>query len=189
MVRKNILFVTLLLLAVIISCDSPKSVLLNRTKVPLDNKVFNHKQNLMSISKDIDTLTLYEEFRKSTYISGTKKIEVNLPERLNTVNSQGMYSAYKFYGNGCINLFFFDKNDSLTKEMLNPKFDGYRGIVFKQDNKLVMMRYVEVGEMGNFGLAKTYFRISGDTLILDEYPYYFIKRKLPKEWFTYKADW
>jgi hypothetical protein len=192
MVRKINL---LLVIIIAISCDSPKSILLgdNITKVPLDNIIFNHKQPLSKISKDIDTLALYEEFTEYDYTS-TERIKIDIPERLNIKEPRSVYKAYRFYENGCVNLFFFGKEDSLTKEKLNPQFSGYRGIIFKLNDQIIIDCYVRMGELGYGGVLRSYVEIKGDTLIITRkrdklHIEYFIKQKIPKEWLIYKSDW
>jgi hypothetical protein len=190
---------SLLVIIIAISCDSPKSILLgdNITKVPLDNIIFNHKQQLSKVSKDIDTLVLYEKFTKYGYVPSNeglpKKIKINLPERLNFKNPRGVYETYRFYENGCVNFFILVKGDSLTKEELNPQFSGYKGIIFKLNDEIAIDSYVQAGEMGNHGISRKFVKILGDTLIItgkgETYSEYFIKRKIPKEWLIYKADW
>lgn len=186
--------IELIIFFFVVSCGIKTRTLEDRiTIVPVKdfsfvNKKFNDDKQLYNI----DTNIIYEEFTKETFI-GLNKFAVNKPERLNTSNKNTFYRAYKFYKNGCVNLFILQKKDSLTKHLLNPNFIGQRGVFYKDKDKIKLDLFSIKGYSfkTDYGLITSEISISGDTL----YEYrskvknIFIKKKLSKEFITFDASW
>ena len=162
------------------------------TDVPKKNEVYKNKEKFnVSILNIIDTAVVYEELNT----------DKNLLERL--VNCNGChrkYLMYKFYPNGCFNVFSFRKDSSLSVNEFNPNYTGHRGVYYTENNKIKYDYFAGIDQRQHTGKITGTIRINGDTLYvkdddrkgIDATTYsteIYIKRKLPPEYFVYKADW
>jgi hypothetical protein len=164
----------------------------NITRVPLnlDDYVNKNKFN-KSLLNLFDTAVVYEEFNK----------EKNILERFNFCQScQKRYLVYRFYPNGCFNVFAFEKDKLPLIERINPNFSGGRGVYYLEKNEIKFDEFSAIDQFYNIGKITGTFKVNGDTIFvrqddrkgLDAQSYsteIYIKRKLPKEYFTFKADW
>ncbi len=113
--------------------------------------------------------------------------------RENHQDPNTIYGAYRFYGNGCFNWFALDRNiQTLDREMFDPSFTGWRGIIYKKDDKIKGDLITQVSGMGAVGTITNTFEFNGDTLFIyskNRLKHIFIKRKIPKELLDFKAEW
>ena len=155
------------------------------SKVYRNRIYFNH-----SILTNIDTAVIYEEFNTSFYISNNP---VNVLARNNYQNYYTLYSVYRFYGNGCFNLFILDRDKpTLDKEMFDPTFTGWRGVFYRKTDKINGDLITQVTGAGSIGTITETFEFKGDTLLVhdrDRLKHIFIKRHIPKELLSFNADW
>jgi hypothetical protein len=164
----------------------------NSTQVPKNIEVYKNQDKFnLSILSEIDTSFIYEEYN----------IREHTLERLLTGNNNhNRYIFYKFYSNGCFNVFSYWKDSTLPVSFLNPNYSGLRGIYYLTNGKIFYDEFGGVDQFHNIGKITGTFRTSGDTLfekrndIKGLYSEKFttniyIKRKLPKEYFQYKANW
>ncbi|WP_207496753.1 hypothetical protein [Aridibaculum aurantiacum] len=143
-----------------------------------------------SILIQIDTSVIYEEYNTSFYV-GDKPI--NVLSRLNNQDPRTTYAAYRFYGNGCFSLFHLDREKQiLSKEMFDPTFTGWRGVLYSQDGKIKGDLITQVSGGGAIGVVSETFQFRGDTLFVhakNRWDYIFIKRKIPYELLNFHAEW
>ena len=140
----------------------------------------------------IDTTLIYEEFNNN-YYEGFQKQE-NVLARYNYNNPNTIYDVYRFYGNGCYCIFLLDRNKPvLTKEMFDPNYTGWRGVLYKEKNKIMGDLFTQIGQMSwELGKEKSKFSIKGDTLIVkvkSQPPRIYLKRQIDKKLLEPRADW
>jgi hypothetical protein len=169
----------------LMSCSIKTFVLENKiTKVPIDDsKVYINKNkfNFTLLSK-IDTNVVYEKL----------VTEYNIVARLDNHNETNIYGIYKFYPNGNLNYFVVDRDEPFVPNILNPNYSGYRGVYYSDGNKIKGDLYAPADERQHIGKLDRIFSIKGDSLLVErKYGYIdiYIKRKLPPEYFVYKANW
>ena len=159
-------------------------------KAPTNPKVFKNRIyfEISSLSQ-IDTTVIYEEYNSSYF--GDKSIKGLVRE--NYISSDSFYEVYRFYGNGCFSLFHLNKNiKTLTKEMFDPNYTGWRGILYTKENKLTGDLITQVSGVGTIGIIKEIFKFKGDTLFVNEKnngKHIYIKRKISNEFMNSKAEW
>jgi hypothetical protein len=164
------------------------------TKIPADKNYFKNKKYFsVSLLDKIDTAVIYKE---DYYYSSNKKDFTPIDNK-KWYSTNNRVSIYKFYSNGCINLFFFRNGYEIEKNDLNPEYKGHRGVYYI-DNKgnIKIDKFVIVGY--GFGplydINKSIVKIKGDTLLIKYFSNLtsvdvYVKQKIPKEWLIYKADW
>lgn len=118
----------------------------------------------------------------------------NVLVRHNYKNRNAYYDVYKFYGNGCYNIFTLSRNESeLTKQMFDPTYTGWRGVLYKKKDKILGDLITQVGGMSwDIGKQTQEFSIKGDTLfaeVKNRYKYVYIKRQIDLELLKHNADW
>lgn len=128
MVKSTILL--LLTFSFILSCSIKSKLLENKkTKVPSDINYFtNHFRQKYDVKlfKEIEKNSIYVAiFHKD--IDGNK-----------FYSSNGNYSAYKFYQNGCVNVFRLTEDAVLADMSFDPKTRGHRGVTYNKTNKLFL---------------------------------------------------
>lgn len=182
-----------LVVFLLLSCNMKTYKLLNkRTKVPVDATAYNNKSKFNSLLlNNVDTSVIYEEF----------DTRYNILKRLDNHIESSIYNVYKFYPNGCINNFYLDRrNEPIPINELNPLFTGYRGVYYSENNKIRYDLFAEIDQRQHTGKITGTLTFSGDTLYVkrddrkglnatDYSTEIYIKRKLPPEYFVYKADW
>lgn len=195
MIKNKYLNKTLVILSamVLLSCSMEVYTLLdNATAVPKNLKVYENKVKFSpSMLNSIDTAVVYEEFN----------VDKNLLERLIICNDcHRKYLSYKFYPNGCFNVFSFWKDSLLSVGKFNPNYSGVRGIYYLEKNEIRYDYFSAIDQSYNIGKITGTLTISGDTLYVKRddrkginatsYPVrIYIKQKLPPEYFVYKANW
>ena len=156
----------------------------SRTKVPAKAVVFKNRAKFdKTLLNVIDTGVIYEQFNQ----------KYNVLQRLDTHLETSMYGAYRFYLDGRFNLFFIDRNKPLDPNDLNPDYNGKRGVYYRNENKIHYELFAEINQWGWVGKLTGSFTFEGDKLYvkrdkLEEVEIY-VKRKLPREYFKYKANW
>ncbi len=166
------------------------------TKVAANPKVYSNKSKFKgSMLGLIDTAVIYQEcctiiFLDSSFF-GSKKAKYSfLSYRGNT-----FISAYKFYNNGCFNLFIIKPNEErLTKEMIDPGRTGWRGVYYYDKNNRIKTDLItQISGTGTIGKLTEYLEFKADTLFVSEnkanFKRVFLKRRLPKELLVYSGTW
>lgn len=177
---------------VLLSCNMKIYKLKDKiTDVPLEPIVYKNKLKFTtSLFNTIDTGFVYEEYDTD------KKI----PMSSDKCTSCRGYSIYKFYSNGCLNLFYFDRSSLLPISEFDPLYTGYRGVYYLENGKIRFDLFAEIDEWQKTGKITGTLTFSGDTLYVKRddkkginaisYPTrIYIKRKLPPEYFVFKANW
>ena len=143
-----------------------------------------------SILNQIDTTVIYEAYNNSFYI-GDKPVHVL--SRLNYQDPNTFYAVYRFYENGCFSLFYIDREKQvLSKEMFDPDYTGWRGVLYKKGGKIKGDLCTQVSGTGQIGVITETFEFKGDTIFVNaknKWDYIFIKRKIPGELLTFRATW
>ena len=138
-----------------------------------------------SLKNIINTNYIYEEFNE----------QLNLPSRLSKGESAKYYSVLRFYPNGCLNIFLLNKEREsiLTKNIFNPKYNGYRGFYNKINNQITFEKFVEINGLGELGKLSGTISIKNDTLFLytkkNNETKVYIKRELNEQMLNYIGDW
>jgi hypothetical protein len=164
------------------------------TRVPVDNSKFFKNKILFdaSLLSLIDTTAIYEE--QYSYKTENK----NSFDKINNkkeYRGDFWYSIYKFYPNGGVNYFAFEDNYTIKPEDLNPSYNGYRGVYYQENSLIKMDLYIEIGEAIQWGMSTRILKFEGDTLRVkrivkaSRMVTVYVKKKLPKEYLIYKADW
>ena len=180
---KPLKIITIILPLFLVTACRQTSILKNGyQKVPTNPKVYRNRIYFdKSILSQIDTAVLYEEYNTSFYVDDKRVKELS---RLNDQNPGTTYAAYRFYGNGCFNLFHLDREKQiLTKEMFDPNFTGWRGVLYRQDGKIKGDLLTQVSGMGAIGVVTETFQFKGDTVFVhakNRWGLYFYKKKNPK---------
>lgn len=180
--RMTFIYVIIQLLC---ACNGIKTYRLldNGTKVPIDQGVYSNKSKFdLSLFSVVDTNIVYEEYDR----------RYNTLKRLDNHLENSYFGIYKFYPNGALNSFLIDKKKDLYKE-LNPLYNGYRGVFYTEEGKARFDLFAEVNQQQNIGKLSGTLMFGGDTMYVkrDDLSYVeiYVKRKLPKEYFQFKADW
>ena len=177
-----------------IACGGMKMRFLNNetTAVPFNNNIFKKNRGDINSLTEIDTVALY----KFEYGFVTSKNSFKASAQNRYFSNSSVIAYYKFYKNGCVNLFSFSNQDSITANNLNPELNGQRGIVYKKNNalKLDLFTIIGYGYGREYGLVGSTMIIKDDTIFEKkdkniEYVNVYLKQKLPKEFLIYKPDW
>lgn len=162
-------------------------------KVATNPKVYkNRKYFDKNILTQLDTTVIYEEYNTNNY-EGLNKLP-DILERFNYRNSNDIYLVYRFYGNGCYNLFYLYKNKpELTKEMFDPLIRGSRGVIYSKKSKTKGDLITQVSGIGTYEKLTELFEIKGDTLVVltksSNIKKVYVKRIIPAELLKFTADW
>lgn len=174
------------------SCSMKIYTLLDKvTDVPKSNDVYKNKSKFTStLLSIVDTGVVYEEFDKNK----------NMLMRLDDCTACRGYTIYKFYSNGYFNRFYFERNSALPIGEFDPLYTGYRGVYYSENNKVKYDFFAGIDQRQHTGKITGTLTFRGDTLYVkrddrkglnatDYSTTIYIKRKLPPEYFVYKADW
>lgn len=169
--------IILLIYLLPISC-SYKTVYLQNgyTKIAVDEKVYRNKaQFKMSILSDIDTNAIYYK-----------------------ADSRDGFEVYRFYNNGCLNLFFTEKvTGELNEQDFNPEINGHRGVFYIKGNRIKSDLFTRTTGMGAMGILTRTLIFHRDSLFVldgdggkswwkDGHTDTFYKKPFP---FHFKANW
>jgi hypothetical protein len=192
------LLIHLTLLILLSSCIKTKLLKNGRSRAPLNPKLFKNRIYFEeSLLEGIDTKAIYEEYTTDYYTGNNEDgfvKEKDVLARLNYKNPDKFYGVYRFYTNGCYSLFFLNRDSILTKQMFDPEYHGWRGVVYKKKNKRLGDLFTQVGQMpGQLGIQTQTISIKGDTLVIEEnigrFRHLYIKRELPSDLLEHKANW
>lgn len=184
----------LVFILLLTSCGIRTTVLKDGvTRIAINEKVYHNKLKFNSLIIDkIDTTVIYEECRTVFLKDG---LPVNVLARQETENRNTFYSAYRFYNNGCFNVFILNRETdaSLSSNDFNPDYAGHRGIYFKEKSKIKGNLITQVTGYGETGTIREIFQFEGDTLYVTsgnpKQTYIFVKRNLPTDFLKWKANW
>lgn len=126
-------------------------------------KKYDEKLNVQS-PKDIDLTSVYE------YVY---QIDYENRKFYNTKTSNT--SAFKFYKDGRVNLFYYDLK---KKVIFDSSKQGYRGICYKQENNFKLLLVVPVTENRKYGIQNYNVKIRGDTLLISMIKKHFTKEQI-----------
>ena len=177
---------------VLLSCNMKVYTLLDKaTDVPKNEEVYGNKSKFNeTILNTIDTNAVYEEY----------DTEKNILARLDPCTSCRGYLIFRFYPNGCLNMFYFKRNSTLPVKEFDPLYTGYRGVFYLENNKIRYDYFAEIDAQQHIGKISGTLSVVGDTLYVNRddrkglnatsySPKIYIKRKLPAEYFVYKPGW
>ena len=187
-------FKIFILFILFISCGIKTRVLENNiTQVPVDNVIFKNRiffdKKLLS---KFETSAIYEElYGYDCEINNFKKIN-------NIKNYQGglFHSFLKFYSNGHVNSFYFEKMDKINCKNINPNYAGDRGVFYLNRNEIKLDLFTITGYSfkRNYNIVTSLINIKGDTLFEKHiknpvYVTVYVKRKLSNEYLIFNPDW
>lgn len=188
----------LILLSAMLSFNSctTKTTLLEDglTKVPSEDDFFKNKHMFHNqILKHIETDVIYVE--EYSYLSKDNDFQ-RKNEKLEVATGGQYKTVYRFYKNGCVNLFTINQLEDFTLNTFNPDYRGSRGVYYLKNN------YVNVDFFGvkgyflgkDYGVLSKKIKIEGDTLLIKSnseknYIQVFSKQRIPNEYLKYNADW
>jgi len=187
--KKLTIISTILIFA---SCAQTTVLKNGYSKAPTNPKVFKNRIYFeKSILTQIDTTAIYEEYNDH-YYEGLVKQE-NVLARHNYKNPNTIYGVYRFYGNGCYSLFHLDRDKQETKELFDPNYTGWRGVIYSKKNKILGDIFTQIGQMGwQLGKQTDEFTFNGDTLVVElknVHKYIYIKRHIDQKLLTHNANW
>lgn len=155
------------------------------TRIPADSSVYVNKIKFTKeLLKVVDTNVVYESYN----------MRYQELDRLDTHREITHYYVYRFYPNGCFNCFVINKKKELDTVEFNPDYNGLRGVYYSETNKIRYDFFASINDHLDMGRITGEFIFSGDTLFVtrDDLPgnnRIYIKRRLPAEYFQYKATW
>ncbi len=173
----------------LVSCEGIKERKLDDglTKIPNEKSFFdkNYRSKYdIVLLNEIDTNAVYIE---SFYID-TEGKRYDLK-----TNSNSFINGLKFYGNGCLNNFIFNKDSLNNLPNLDPAVRGYRGICYKNKKDTLIEIISPIDETYNLGKKKYAIKVQSDTLFLVDKKtaskYIYLKQRLKENTIWYKADW
>lgn len=167
---------TVLLIIFLAGCMQTTILKNGYQKAPVNPKVFKNKVYFdQSILTQIDTNVIYEEYA------------------IKYTGSEIFYGAYRFYGNGCYSLFHLNRNKpELTKEMFDPTYTGWRGVLYRKNGKITGDLITQIGQMPwEIGKQKQEISVNGDTLFVQDkyHRWVYIKRQINTELLHQIAEW
>jgi hypothetical protein len=188
---------TFIFIILLIGCGIKTTVLQDgTTRVAVNQKVYKNISKFdTSMVTVIDTTVIYEAYNTLYNENGIPVYKKLARLTTKIENPDNYYHVYRFYNNGCYNLFILDreKDASLGKNDFNPDYAGNRGIYFKEDSVFIGNIVVQKNGIGERGIRKELFYFSGDTLFrtIKNSPYtqIFIKRNVPSDYLKWKATW
>ena len=97
-------------------------------------------------------------------------------------------------------MFSFWKDSVMAVAKFNPDYSGVRGIYYLDKDEIRYDYFSAIDQRRNIGKIRGTLKINGDTLyvkrndrkgldVTSYQPRVFIKRRLPSEYFMYKANW
>lgn len=153
------------------------------TRVATNIKVYKNKMYFdHSVLTQFDTSAIYEE------------LYLGILARNNYNDANNIYGVYRFYGNGNYSLFHLNRDDKiLTQEMFDPTYTGWRGVLYKKENKILGDLITQTGQMSwAIGKQTQQFTISGDTLIVEVknlHKNIYVKRPVYNYLLNHDANW
>jgi len=163
-----------------------------REKAAINPMVYKNRIHFdKSILNQIDTTVIYEEYNTTYYIGDNP---VNVLARDNYQNPDTYYMVYRFYGNGCFNLFHLNRENSvLTKELFDPGYTGWRGVLYSENGQIKGDLITQISAGGIIGKLTETFEFNGDTLIVTSktptWKYIFLKRNISTDLLKFTAGW
>lgn len=179
----------LILVLLFISCETIRNKKLEDgiSKVPSDEFFFDKKYRdkfEIVLLKKIDTNSVYIE---NFYLDSRGE----LFSSKNGFNS--FINGIKFYGNGCVSNFIFNKDSLSNLPKLNPAKIGYRGISYVKRKDTIIEIIIPIDETYNLGKKQYYLKVYADTLFLEDKKtsskYIYLRHKLSDNNTKYKTDW
>jgi len=167
------------------------------TDVPVNNRDYfkNKKYFSLFLLKKIDTAAIYVE----TY--SYRSFEKDFSPFNNKISHRGdgWRNVYKFYSNGCMNLFAFKDDYEIKKEDIDPERGGLRGVYYLDDKNNIKTDFFGITGYSFictrlYGVNTRIIEVKGDTLLIKNpsdltFVEGYVKRKIPEDWLIYKADW
>ena len=166
------IFIVLMLL----SCKStPHLVLKNgKTPIPINESFFKNKNKFnKNLLNQIDTNCFYREL----YIE------------------DGWEYLIKFYSNGCVNKFYFEKGKEIKADFFNPEINGLRGVLYMNYDSLVKIdMFCAITPNRFLGIRETQIIVLNDSIIIEKFKGSYIdikyqKVKVDSSFLKYKANW
>ena len=164
-------------------------------KAAKNPKVYKNKAKFnSSILTLIDTMAIYEEIYKISYVDKSP-FTPRKKEYLYTTYPETFKGVYRFYSNGCYNLFIIKNGETdFTNQMFDSKWTGWRGVYYLDNkNKIVGDLITRISGGGEIGIRKDILEFVKDTLFVTPFKAntknVYVKRKVPFETLNSKAEW
>ncbi len=177
MIKRVIVIIGLIF---IVSCVRKMTLSNGVTKVPLKKKAYKFRELFdRSLLDVVDTSVIYEEYNRLK----------QKPERLVDGSYEyGNYNVYRFYSNGTVSSFYLYKKKELKPKYFDPNYKGNRGVFYEKNNEIYMRLFIPTYALMFEHWYVPTIQFKGDTLYVNGVASY-IKRKIPKEYLNFKADW
>lgn len=183
--RKTIICIYSVTLLSILGCNVKTIVLKDGiTRVPKNNNVFKSKERIVSsMYSDIDTSVVYFEF----------DVNKRIMKDIDYTEERSVFGCYRFYPNGSFNYFILVKN-KIEENDFNSIYNGYRGVYYVKNNKLMYDLYAPINQLGWIGKQSGTINFKSDTLIITSEiksisTKFFIKKKVPNTYLLSKSTW
>lgn len=189
-------FFYLIYLVILASCGFKTYVLHDgKYKAAKNPKVYKNKLKFnSSILNLLDTMAIYEELYTISYVD-INPFNPKKKEYLNTNYPETLRGVYRFYNNGCYNLFTVKNGETnLTNKMFDSKWTGWRGVYYLDEkNRIIGDLITRISGGGEIGIRKDIFEFVKDTLFVTPFKAntkdVYVKRKVPFEILNSKAEW
>jgi hypothetical protein len=155
------------------------------TKVPRKPTFFKKDKNFdRTVFNTIDTSSVYKEIvsLRKDYMKPLRPFFIN------------KYSIYRFYGNGCFNLFYSENNDTtFTAQEFDPNYTGWRGKLHLEYDDLFGKIYMKCNyDSTSYATDKYFFHFTEDTLFVragNDYGRVYLKKKVSDSLLKTNANW
>ena len=132
----------------------------------------------------IDTNSIYFEIEPS-------KPKFKNPNLKNAMNNRT--GAYKFYSNGCFNLFYLNNGQNIDNQTFDPSYSGWRGIIYKRNGEFLGDMFVQLETDTNvISHCTAIFEFVGDTIKVNMENLYkrkYVKQKISDGKLNYRPNW
>jgi hypothetical protein len=166
----------ILSLLFLVGCMKTMTLENGKSKVPIKSEVYKNRSKFdRSLLSIVDTSVVY----KYCWING---------------KTSNIYGVYRFYPEGQFNEFIINGNRRSGERDFDPKFNGYRGVYYLENNRIRYDEFGPVTQNRRTGKLTGTFSFKGDTLFVIQdtdtrLVHIYLKHELPPECMQFKADW
>ena len=118
----------------------------------------------VSLFNEIDTASVYKE----EFGYQSKKNSFEGINNLKEYKSSSFRGYYKFYSNGCVDVFSFQDFEQVIFSSINPNFNGQRGIFYSKENviKLYLFTIAGYSFKRDYGIMTSILKVKGDKSVI-----------------------
>jgi hypothetical protein len=164
-------------------------------KAAKNPRVYKNKlQFNSSILNFLDTMAIYEEIYTISYVDKSP-FNPRKKEYLSTTYPESFKGVYRFYSNGCYNLFIIKNGETnFTNQMFDSKWTGWRGVYYlDKQNRIIGDLITQISGGGEIGISKDVLEFRKDTLFVTPFKAntknVYLRKTMSFEILNSKAEW